>query len=607
MTAPEELVAGYFLGALSAPELETLAAAIRSDPELARNFAESARDELLLFQVHQPAARAIERRPATPARRARARHPFRLLLVAAACLALGLAGYLWLGGGPKAVGALEEVAGQVFRVVAEAPAPAARGETLHEGDGLKTSGLGSRAAFRFLDGSRLDLGADTLLGRIEDGPQGKRVSVLRGGLSARIPRQPGDRPAVFATPHGEARVLGTTLRIAVDPDPKKGTRLEVEEGKVRLRNLAGKTIEVSSGHYAVAARGTELAAKSLAAPAPRGAELVAKMPPNSWLSVPGTHLRSVLPDPARFPKIAGRSGPRSVVDAWSGGALDTRRNRLVVWGGGFTNYHGNEIYAFDLGTLAWERLTDPTPDPADGRQVNADGTPNGRATYNGLAYVAHADRFWAFGGDIACTEPPKREPASILWTFDFATKKWASRNPSGERPPSFVLNLCSYDPATRKVWWAEVNSSAPGLYSYDYDTNAWTRHNADLFGRFTSAVDTRRGLLVMAGEGRVVTYDLRQAKVARETWKTAGGDPFVARSSPGLDYDPAADRIVGWAGGAVWALDPQTRTWTAHDAPGAPAASPNGIYGRWRYVPLFDAFVVVTSTDENVHFYRLPK
>jgi hypothetical protein len=36
----------------------------------------------------------------------------------------------------------------------------------------------------------------------------------------------------------------------------------------------------------------------------------------------------------------------------------------------------------------------------------------------------------------------------------------------------------------------------------------------------------------------------------------------------------------------------------------APAPTQNGIFGRWRYVPSLDAFVVVTAIDQNVQFYK---
>jgi hypothetical protein len=69
---------------------------------------------------------------------------------------------------------------------------------------------------------------------------------------------------IFETPQGEARVVGTTLRLIVDTDPRKGTQLEVEEGKVLLKNLAGKSVPVESGHYAVAAAGAALVSKPVA-------------------------------------------------------------------------------------------------------------------------------------------------------------------------------------------------------------------------------------------------------------------------------------------------------------------------------------------------------
>src|SRR6185295_10886575 len=53
----------------------------------------------------------------------------------------------------------------------------------------------------------------------------------------------------------------TALRLRVE----SGTRLEVEEGRVELRNGAGKKIDVAAGQYGVSAAGVELAAHPLPA------------------------------------------------------------------------------------------------------------------------------------------------------------------------------------------------------------------------------------------------------------------------------------------------------------------------------------------------------
>ena len=64
------------------------------------------------------------------------------------------------------------------------------------------------------------------------------------------------------------------------------------------------------------------------------------------------------------------------------------------------------------------------------------------------------------------------------------------------------------------------------------------------------------------------------------------------------------DRFVGWNGGAVLSLDPVSKQWTSIDAPGAPARTPTVIYGRWRYVPGLDVFVVATTIDANVYLFK---
>lgn len=129
------------------------------------------------------------------------------------------------------------------------------GEEILAGHGLEVAK--GKVCLRCPDGTFLEVGADTVIDGFQ-AAKGKRLVLSRGKLHAKVSRQPEGQPMVIATPQGEATVLGTTLRIVVDPDPKKGTRLEVLEGKVKLKNLGGKTVDVPSGHYAVAAAGVGL-------------------------------------------------------------------------------------------------------------------------------------------------------------------------------------------------------------------------------------------------------------------------------------------------------------------------------------------------------------
>jgi hypothetical protein len=324
----------------------------------------------------------------------------------------------------------------------------------------------------------------------------------------------------------------------------------------------------------------------------------ADMPANSWLEIPHSLLKAVTPDMAVYPKIRGNTGPASVVVAWSGAALDTKRSRLILWGGGHADYHGNELYAFDVPTLAWQRITDPFPDPVHDQQINADGTPNARHTYNGLAYIAHADRFFACGGALS---GKGFALCDTTWTYDFAVKAWETHRPGDHAPGGGIGHCCAYDPVSKRVFFG----NGKGLFAYTFDTDSWVQLTGDAFYYITLAVDPKRRLLVGVGNKSMISYDLTKGDVVRRALVTSGGDAFIAAGNPGFEYDPVADRMVGWVKGTVYVLDDETWTWKVNDVPGGPQDSPNGTYGRWRYVPAVNAFILVTAWDADVFFYKL--
>lgn len=329
------------------------------------------------------------------------------------------------------------------------------------------------------------------------------------------------------------------------------------------------------------------------------------LPADTWYAAPNTKASAVMPTYGQFPGTWGVGGPSNVIAAWCGGIYDTKRDRLVIWGGGHADYYGNELYGFDVDSMKWRRLTDPFINPVMDQEVNADGTPNSRHTYGGLAYITHADRFFGLAGSLAGVG---FATCNRTWTFDFDAKQWTNRNPAVTPTVGYDC-YAAYDPESKRIWW-QGGGSWGGLWSYDYDTNTWTKHNSDNFGSMANAVDTKRGLLFSIGNGGAATggvavYDIRNHNYTRQTWTTTGGDSFVSKVASGLAYDPVADRIVGWKGGAVYALNPDTKVWTVHSATGAPAATPAGIYGRWRYVPGVNAFITVTAASDNVYFYKL--
>jgi hypothetical protein len=153
-----------------------------------------------------------------------------------------------------AVAKVESAEGEAFLVSRQNRLPVKAGMPLSAGQGLETGIGNGRLVLVFPDGTRLELGPETIIEEVRTA-KGKQITLTRGTVRAEVAKQPKDQPLIFTTPHGEAKVVGTTLRLIVDPDPKKGTRLEVEEGKVELRSLAKKMVLVESGHYAIAAAG----------------------------------------------------------------------------------------------------------------------------------------------------------------------------------------------------------------------------------------------------------------------------------------------------------------------------------------------------------------
>lgn len=152
------------------------------------------------------------------------------------------------------------VEGQVFVLDASGRSPAQKGTGIFQGQGVVSAGPASRAALAYPDGTRLDLDGETWVREfIDSRGGGKRVVLAQGTLSAEAARQPAERPMVFVTPHAEARVAGTALRLTLEPAL---TLLEVREGKVRL-SREGRAVDVGAGQYAVAGPGQPLAARSM--------------------------------------------------------------------------------------------------------------------------------------------------------------------------------------------------------------------------------------------------------------------------------------------------------------------------------------------------------
>jgi hypothetical protein len=128
------------------------------------------------------------------------------------------------------------------------------------------------------------------------------------------------------------------------------------------------------------------------------------------------------------------------------------------------------------------------------------------------------------------------------------------------------------------------------------------------------------------GSGLVLVYDIQQGQHVTDDWIATGGTTFsnasdmgdhteqvittgggevITAQAPGVDYDTAADDLVAWVGGGPWVLDLEAKVWTQGSASGAPTTpAAHGTYGRWRYIPRLNVFILVNGVDQDVYFYK---
>lgn len=336
--------------------------------------------------------------------------------------------------------------------------------------------------------------------------------------------------------------------------------------------------------------------------------------PGEWYEVPNSKLESsgvtVSPSPP------GNTGVRSVIIAWSGGAYDTKRDRLMVWGGGHSDYAGNEIYAFDVKSCSWTLVAEPSPNSqihsgSSCSETYGDGKPSSRHTYDGIEYLPASDRMWAQGGSLWCGAG---QGGLATWEFDLTNERWVRR----DNAPQDKLGVTSaHDPSTGKVFMRAYTRFS----EYNPANGTWTvRSNEPGYGvdadANSAAIDAKNNLYVEVGDASIApssyvgvrVWDLSNFSYSEP--RTTSGSKVI-NGEPGVVYDPILEKIVAYPGGtSVYSLDTRTWAWTEHPAAASNRITPptqirQGMFGRFRYMPSQNAYIFVNDSTQNVYFYKL--
>jgi hypothetical protein len=310
----------------------------------------------------------------------------------------------------------------------------------------------------------------------------------------------------------------------------------------------------------------------------------------------------------------GWGGPKVLMTSWSDAAYDPDANVMYFIGGGRTNYGGNEIYSFDFDTLAWTRLSEPSPltvldydassdDPRDDVYL-PDSGPNASHTYDGLVWNPSTGTLWntstaiGFDQDNAARAP--RDPSQKrVWEYDPETGDWTGHDATSNmifgnaafldsRDAVFTVNNPSHDDAYAFLYDAEGNETVLGEISgptgshvsnvfQNPTTGALYRASSSGILELTVTDDGVEGVKIASFPGIEdlgIAFDFKQAAYA---------------------YRPTDGKFYIWDGGReVVTWDPATGAFEVHWNETSAIDGGTAVFDKFVYLDEIDAFAGIT-------------
>ena len=347
------------------------------------------------------------------------------------------------------------------------------------------------------------------------------------------------------------------------------------------------------------------------------AAVVAEMKPGEWKELRDTHIPLLTAEEhdsivARLGGASfwGWSGSESVITAWNTAAYDPEGHQWYFFGGGHADYGGNEVYAFDFRSLAWSRLTSPSPltgpsyvEAERDCPTPASGPPSVHS-YDGFVWNPDTRSAWLLALDGPfCTQDNGSAPKAF-WEFNPTTKEWKSY----QAEQMLFYPAVSWNPFKRRFVVLRTQGSDSRMevdgkgkvHNYDERGGGWLQ---DATGVYDPV--------------RKVTYVLQDEQILTLEDNLSDGRAFDlpldlhSRSQSGFVYHPPSDRFVIWSGErAVFTWDPKDNTFARYDNLAAGAAPKGGakraVYGKIVYLAPLDLFAAYNNHRQGVWLYRLP-
>lgn len=339
------------------------------------------------------------------------------------------------------------------------------------------------------------------------------------------------------------------------------------------------------------------------------------------------------PNNAPWHAVEGQSG---VLQDWTGGALASRygsHGALLVFGGGHNGYFGSEVYAFDLGTQLWKRITDPYRGPFNWPYTSTtfpNNSPVPTHTYDFVDYQPGTNSFVVMRSIRDGVGPTENSDEARTHLLDLDTGKWRSSQRNNGLSLHDGGSSC-YD-SNRDVFWIMGPYSSrmfakfnPNVTNNDGTVGSYTNYTGDNVDIDTAAAcDPVHDIYVYTEfrkTDKIYARNLKDPSAARVTLKESGDIPPSKDHGNGWEWSPNRQAFIYWRrGGDVYEFklvdgswDTGTWRWTKLTSSGNSTIpqnmyTDNGVYSRFRVAHYDDleVAVVVNRIDGPVYAFRLP-
>ena len=310
--------------------------------------------------------------------------------------------------------------------------------------------------------------------------------------------------------------------------------------------------------------------------------------------------------------------PPSGIAAFSGMAIDERNGQILLFGGGHSDYWGNEVWAWKMAERTWRKMYEPdalnnlslaacqtSVDNANrpGMWVPS-GRPISRHTYDGVEYISHLglmmaggsstysganEYLWSADTRASGTGCYFNSPGDV-WFYNPSTNAWSYKGSSQTDKTRVPVGVSTYDSTTGKV--VVLGRSANyEMATYVYDPTANVFHQkfpstrVPWHGEIAATYDSKRHYVLFFGGDYPKSDKLWAYSVDQNTWidlSPATGLRPSAGGGYGIAYDSAADVIVVYGQSGLWVYDYATEAWSQPKTAISPQMT-SQVHGKLKY------------------------